>query len=373
MKKQKSHKKLKLFGGITAAAFGLASLFTIFGLSNTVYDVKNAVISREASAILASAGLEDEEIISLPVIYYDQQSDACVNVYDSGSNFTERQFEWVKCGYFGDKLEQGLVDFELDGNYLPVATGAGKLTTNRGVTKESFARWFNQKEGLSTEYPGTIEMSYSEKNAEFSFYQDNFYPLDNAGTKQGDTVNNDGHNHLFTMNFSVPFVVLADGNEHFAIEADDDTFVFIGNKLALDMGGIHGKIRADFEIRANGEVYTSVGGIDFAYSGITLNQDDSMVLRVFHADRNSASSVFNVKFSGMNLTVENVNIAKNDIDTQVAYDLTDPTYIAPLGETKTVEPSKVVNYVIVATMEGALVVIFAVLAVLSARYLIRKK
>lgn len=354
------------------SVFGLAMLFAIFGLSYTVDDIKKSTISHEASVLLASAGVEDGEIISLPVTYYDQNSDECVNVYDKNNLYTSRQFEWLKCGYFGSKLEQGLVEFDLSADYLPVATGDGTFITNQGISKDSFNRWFNKVEGQSTEYPGIIEMAYSKKDAEFTFYQDNFYPLDRAESKQNDKANRDGHNHLFTMNFAVPFTTLADGNEHFAIEADDDTFVFVGNRLALDMGGVHGVASAKFEIKPNGEVYTAVGDMDLAYSGITLSQGEGSILRVFHADRNSADSVLNMKFSGMNLVVESVDIAKSDVGAQIAYDPTDPTYVAPLGKTKTVEPSKMTNYVIIATLEGALVVVFAVLAVLSARFILRR-
>jgi fibro-slime domain-containing protein len=141
-----------------------------------------------------------------------------------------------------------------------------------------------------------------ERQNEFYFYRDKFYPLDEIEFSKDDSVNKDGHNHLFTMSFAVPFTVLNNGSENFEITTDDDTFVYIDDKLVIDMGGIHGALAGRFSIHEDGEVYAGVGDEDLAFTGVRLNQGEAGMMRIFHADRDSDESVFGVKFSGMNIS-----------------------------------------------------------------------
>ena len=111
-----------------------------------------------------------------------------------------------------------------------------------------------------------------------------------------EAVNRDGNNHLFTFNLGVPVRVLADGNEEFSIYADDDTWVYIGDKIVIDMGGVHEATTARFKINNEGEVYSAVNGEEFAYSGVKLTRDTGAIVRIFHADRDSTESVFSMRF-----------------------------------------------------------------------------
>ena len=309
----------------------------------------------------------------LSVAYFDQRADECIDFYNENAwkAAENRQFEWTECKYFNKGLDQGIVDYQLDDKYLPVAKG-GQLTSNRGLTDMN--RWFNAVEGKSASYTGNLKLDYRSDIAEFSFYKNEFYPLDEVDFSNGDIANRDGHNHLFTMNFAVPFMVLSSGGEEFEITADDDTFVFVGNKLVIDMGGIHGAATARFVIHESGEIYAAVDSEDFAYSGVNVVAGDGSVVRIFHADRDSDSSVFNVKFSGMNLGVKDVELADGGDDgVQIAYDPTDPTYVAPLGETSVVRPDSTKGLIVMATIEGIMVVVVSVLLVSVARFMIRQK
>ena len=98
-------------------------------------------------------------------------------------------------------------------------------------------------------------------------------------------VNSDGNNHLFTFNLGVPFEVMGEGKEAFSIAADDDTWVFLDDKIVLDMGGIHGVINGRFKVQENGEIYTALGDEALAYSGVKLTKGERSIVRIFHADR----------------------------------------------------------------------------------------
>ena len=372
MKKTK-RKSIKL-GAVALVAFVAAMVFAVVGMSSTMKSIDEIAISKSPSAILASAGLTEGQDVYLSVAYYDQRSDECVNIYDGSANeaLAQRQFEWSRCDYPNKEMEQGLVDFELDEEYLPKATGNGALVPNLGLA--NFDRWFKSVEGKSESYTGALKLEYQADGAEFAFYHDEFYPLDGAEFSDGDFVNDDGHNHLFSMNLAVPFMVLSSGEESFDIEADDDTFVFVGNKLALDMGGIHDATNGHFWINENGEVYTGIGDQDLAYSGIKLNKNDGSIVRIFHADRDSANSVFSIKFKGMNLTITDSKLANRKGDgVQIAYDPTDPSYVAPLGETSVVKPDGTRGFIIMATIEGLMVIVFSVLMAAAIRSIVKRK
>ena len=371
--KKKLKKKNKLFGAIAVFAFVIGAFFAIFGLAHTIVNIDQVAISHAPSAILASAGVTEEKGVFLPVMYFDQRADECVNIYDNSlkEQLMERQFEWSSCGYYGKKVEQGLVSYELGDGYLPT-WNSGQLIPNRG--QKDMTRWFSKVEGKSMNFLGNMKMDYKANKAEFSFYQREFYPLDEVEFSKGDYVNTNGHNHLFTMNFAVPFTPLLTGGEAFSITADDDTFVYLGDKLVIDMGGIHGAETGRFMITADGEVYNAVGNEEFAYSGINVEKDTGSVVRIFHADRDSAESVFGITFTGMSLSLTDSKLAsRGDTGIQVAYDPTDPSYVAPLGESKVVRPDGTRGYIIMATIMGVLVVTTSLLIAISTRFVLKKR
>ncbi len=368
MKKQQ--KKTQILTITALAIFGIGMFFSFYGLSTAVTDIDKEIIAREPEAILASAGVTDGTSIDLPVVYYDQRSDDCANLYGSDANkvAASRQFEWSDCGYRYDEIEQGLVEYNLDESYLPVAVG-GRLLSNRGL---DMSRWFGTIDGKSKEYSGTLKLNYETNGApEFSYNDDSFYPLDEIKFSAGDKANTNEHNRLFTMNFAVPFTVTASGGENFEITADDDTFVFVGSELAIDMGGIHSASTGRFMINEKGEVYTAIQNEEYAYSGIQVKKDEGVIIRIFHADRDSDGSVFKIRLGNMNLNVMPTQVAGAD-GVQVAYDPTNPDYVAPLGESKVFRPDGTKGHIIMATVFGVVVVVSAMFVVILSHSLIKR-
>ncbi len=359
---------------IVLVMFGVFCLGIIvagIGMGATVGELSKQAEKKTPNAILASAGMNEERTLTVPVEYFDQKMDECVNIYtlNNRESLSSRQFEWSGCGYHNKQLEKGLVEYSLNDEYLPVAV-SGKLISNRGLNMD---RWFKVVEGESARYAGTLEMKYEAEGAEFSFWSKSFYPLDDVGFSNDDVVNKDGHNHLFTMSMAIPFMVLGSGEEKFEVEADDDTFVFVGDKLVLDMGGVHDAIRGEFIVHDNGEIYAGVDDEDLAYSGVNLKKGEGAIVRIFHADRDSKESEFGVRLSGMKLSITNTELAGSDNGIQVAYDPSNPTYIAPLGESLSVEPDSTKGLIIALTIEGFAVVIGSVLMVSAVRLMIRAK
>lgn len=353
-------------GLVALSVFCFSMIVAILGLGNSVSEIREAERVQTPDALLASAGVEDGNRVNLPVVYYDQRADECVDLYDSSklSELKKRQFEWESCDYRSKRLEQGLAADRLGDDGLPVAQ-AGQLTPNRGI---DFKRWFQPMEGQNAEQVGALELRYEANGAEFSFEASDFYPVDAAEFSQDDAVNDDGHNHLFTMSFAVPFRTLMNGDEKFVIRADDDTFVFLNDQLVLDMGGVHGAMTGGVTIDTTGEVFASMNGSEWTETGVILNQHELATLRVFHADRDARDSVLELEITGMQLMLEN--------ESQIAANIGDDSsagYAAPLGESKVFQADTARSLMIIATIEGATVILAAVLLVAVARLVVKQQ
>ena len=356
------------------------------GLSNSLKDLTLEVENGKVDAILADKEVDNDTIVAVPVTYYDQVMDECVNMYDTNSKaaFYQRQFEWTTCGYHNKSLEKELTEPILSLEKLPVGKN-GKALSNRGFS-DGFSRWFHTVEGKSKVYGSTLNLNYSSDAVAFWYGSDKFYPLNNI-VRPDEPVNKDGNNHLFTMNLALPVEVVADGKESFEITADDDTWVFIDDKIALDMGGVHDKMSARFEILKNGEVYTGVGNEGLAYSGIKLDKGAQTVIRIFHADRDSEDSVFAIRTSGMLLNIMSTNLAKKgedgSFDKVVAVvspdeaSAGDPTvddsaYAIPLGESTTSRLDKS-RMVATSIITQAFSVVALAVVVMVGVYMIRRQ
>lgn len=366
-----SHKKAKLvkvFAFLTLIISVAAMAMTLVGISNSVGELDNEIAKNSVDAILAKAEINNSTAIRVPVVYYDQEADKCVDLYNISlqDKLNARQFEWKECGYYNYGLETGIVESELNDKFLPVANG-GRLLTNRGVKGDNFERWFGDVDGLSKGYNGFLNLSYDAGSASFKYKNEEFYPLDNDSNK---------HNKLFTMNLAVPFQVLANNEEEFNIVADDDTWVFVGKDLVIDMGGVHDAVLGSLKIDEDGEIYTSINGQDFAYSGVNLEKGGSGIIRVYHADRNSMDSVFEIEFKNMVLNITNSKIADGD-GVEIAYDPSNPSYIAPLGESLVVGPDKSRAIIASMTIQVSAAAIFGVVMIaaisLAWRYLRRDR
>jgi fibro-slime domain-containing protein len=91
-----------------------------------------------------------------------------------------------------------------------------------------------------------------------SFSDNSFFPLD---AKPHDV--NADHNYLFTMQLGSEFTYK--GGETFNFSGDDDVWVFINDKLAMDLGGVHSVADGTIDLDAEASTLGITKGMDYSF------------------------------------------------------------------------------------------------------------
>jgi fibro-slime domain-containing protein len=139
----------------------------------------------------------------------------------------------------------------------------------------TFAQWFNTVEGVNIEIEGELVLTEtSPSSGAWSFYSDAFFPLDGAGFGNSPGL---AHNYSFTTEAHVTFTYLP--GQQLKFRGDDDLWLFVNGKLALDLGGQHQPLSVAVDLDAQAAALGIVPGQTYA-------------LDLFHAERQSTLSTF---------------------------------------------------------------------------------
>jgi fibro-slime domain-containing protein len=170
--------------------------------------------------------------------------------------------------------DPGVVQSDLGSDDKPVYAGNPVTRTTHG--RELFDQWYREVPGVNLSETIMIPLTPSASEPGVLGYDDDeFFPID------GQLFGNQGriHNYHFTVELATSFLYA--GGETFQFTGDDDMWVFINRKLAMDLGGVH-------------ESETARVDLDRDRGKLGIEPGNTYSLNIFFAERHTVQSNFHI-------------------------------------------------------------------------------
>lgn len=197
-------------------------------------------------------------ITSQPVLTYQPPSTApsAIVLNATVRDFRDTHPDFEK-GISG--LVTGLVQNQLGPNSKPIFVGPN----GRGAISStaSFNQWYNDDPTVNSKTIVPVVLGETAPGSGiYSFQSNAFFPID------GQLFGNQGrvHNYHFTLELHTSFTY--HGGEVFQFTGDDDIWVFISNRLVVDLGGVHGAASGSVNLDTLGLTPGSTYAFDFFFA-----------------------------------------------------------------------------------------------------------
>lgn len=268
---------------------------------------------------------------------------------------------------------QGLVKSKLVNNNLQII--------DKYTNKDSFFPTSNTNSKVYTEYLKDWKMPFiKEKNGYYSFNSDIYHVHKNYNTKtlelhKGDRYgfypfNNcedntfalENQNLGYTVRFDIPFVMTKDGKVKnsetkkyedmvFNFSGDDDVWVFVDDKLVLDLGGCHIRLTGNINFAKNQVYYESIYNPEKNTEEKNVYKkafDEGMLsqgkhtLKVFYMERAGGGSNLLTTFN-----LQSGGLEANYIDKATGELLDKESQSGPVGESVETSEKKIDGYTLI--------------------------
>jgi fibro-slime domain-containing protein len=162
-------------------------------------------------------------------------------------------------------FQPGIVKDELGTDGKPVFNNGFGL-----ITPEQFSQWYNDVPGinLSTIIPFELQET-SPGSGIYEFSSNRYFPINNQ------LLGNEGrtNNYHFTTEINASFTY--ESGDSLSFTGDDDVWIFIDDKLVVDLGGLHGPLSASVNLDT-----------------LDLTVGETYSIDIFHAERQTSESTF---------------------------------------------------------------------------------
>jgi len=306
----------------------IATTFNTNGTSSWTYRVRELDTGKDLSHWNLALS-EDHEVASGTTPGYDLGVDGSTGFYgikwDVEDGFQTGEFTIVLEGhYFGADLSCGVLakggnQADIGGIFAPTSIlsdtgypfntedmlidnpahndseGYGGNPDGGGVESgESFYTWYRDEPGLNMSKQLAITLdrqddgSYVFDSSTDPDYAEvgGFFPIE--GELFGNSGGSPDRNFHFTYELHTRFTYDANGDQFFRFTGDDDVYVYIDGKLAIDLGGVHALAEQYVDLRRFG-----------------LEDGETYYLDFFFSERHRTESNFRIE---TNLELESVDL-----------------------------------------------------------------
>ena len=200
-------------------------------------------------------------------------SDSCGSLVATIRDFSQAHPDFEEPDGQSDTGYRGLVLPELGEDGTPVYAFDGPIEPHTDGPA-SFAQWYHDVPGVNEAFTYTIPLT-AEGGGVSGFASDAFFPIDGQGF--GD----EGlpHNFHFTTEIHTSFRYR--GGETFHFRGDDDLWLFINGKLAIDLGWLHPALPGSVNL-------------DSMASALGIQTGRMYAMDIFHAERHTEASNFRI-------------------------------------------------------------------------------
>ncbi len=168
----------------------------------------------------------------------------------------------------------GLVEPMLGADGTPVYAHPGPIEPHT-EGPDAFAQWFHDVDGVNQRFEFVFDLADQGGGVQ-GFDSAAFFPIDGEG------FGNEGFPHNFHFTTEVHTSFLYRGGELFRFRGDDDLWLFVNGRLAIDLGGLHPALDGSVDLDAG------AAALGIAPGG-TYDMD------IFHAERHGVASNFRIE------------------------------------------------------------------------------
>ena len=146
------------------------------------------------------------------------------------------------------------------------------------TSADSYSQWYRDTPGINIAFEKVLELTDTGRGL-YKYSSAEFFPIGND-QGFGITPPGQGHNFLFTTEVHVTFEYVA--QQKFTFRGDDDMWIFVNRRLAVDLGSMHDSKEGiiDFDAQA-------------ADLGIAVAR--AYPMDIFHAERHTSASNFSIE------------------------------------------------------------------------------
>ena len=180
---------------------------------------------------------------------------------------------------------KGIVQPMLGVDQKPIYAPPG--STPATTSKANFDQWYRDVDGVNQRFDDVVlPLTQDPARPEVYVFDDQtFFPINGRGWNECQFC---GDNFHFTTEIHLQFPYR--GGETFTFRGDDDLFLYINGRLAIDLGGVH-------------PAQEEMVDLDARASELGITRGQSYPMDIFHAERHTTFSTFRIETTIQCVTV----------------------------------------------------------------------